>query len=53
MHKIEFGQAYCMDIQKMILNKFISHFYEFSIHFYEIWKFKGISEIFNRKKDFG
>jgi hypothetical protein len=34
-----------------ILNKFISHFYEFSIHLYEIWNFKGIYGIFNRKKE--
>jgi hypothetical protein len=28
-HKIEFGQAYCHDLVKRVLNKFILYFYEF------------------------
>jgi hypothetical protein len=51
--KTGFGQAYCKDILKRILNKFISYFYEFLIHSYENWHCKEISGIFNRKKDFG
>jgi hypothetical protein len=35
MHKNGFGQAYCKDLLKMILRKFISYFYVFYFLFYE------------------
>jgi hypothetical protein len=30
---MKFGQAYCMDLLKMILNKFTLYFYEFYTNF--------------------
>jgi hypothetical protein len=30
MHKIEFGQNYCMHLLKMILNKLTLYFFEFN-----------------------
>jgi hypothetical protein len=35
MHKIEFGQSYCKDLLKRILNKFTLYFSKFYTNFYE------------------
>jgi hypothetical protein len=43
MHKIEFDQAYCKDLPKRILKKFILHFYEFYSILYEFLKFNKFS----------
>jgi hypothetical protein len=40
MHKLEFVQSYCMDLHKMILNKFTLYFYDFYANCYEFWKFE-------------
>jgi hypothetical protein len=42
MHKNGFGQAYCQDLVKIILNKFILYFSEFYTNFYEYSKFGWI-----------
>jgi hypothetical protein len=49
MHNMEFGQAYCKDLLKRILQKNILHFcYMYSI-FYELLKFNEFMEILNQK----
>jgi hypothetical protein len=42
MHKMEFGQAYCQDLVKRILRKFIIYFLSFSLfsmHFRNLHEF--------------
>jgi hypothetical protein len=34
---MEFGQSYCMDLPKIILNKFTMYFYEFYVNCYKFW----------------
>jgi hypothetical protein len=51
MHKNEFGQAYCKDLLKSILNKFISYLSEFYTIYYEFFKLNKFLEIEIRKTD--
>jgi hypothetical protein len=51
MHKMEFGQLYCMDLLKMILNKFILYFSEFNSISYKFWNLKGIFGILKNLKN--
>jgi hypothetical protein len=43
MHKMEFGQAYCKDLLKRILKKFISYFSEFYFVFFKFLNLKWTS----------
>jgi hypothetical protein len=45
MNKIKFGQAYCIDLLKRNLTKFIFYFFELYCIFYVFLKFIWISEI--------
>jgi hypothetical protein len=47
---MEFGQLYCMDLLKMILNKFILYFSEFNSISYKFWNLKGIFGILKNLK---
>jgi hypothetical protein len=49
MHNMEFGQAYCKDLPKRILQKFILHFCDMYSIFYELLKFNEFLEILNQK----
>jgi hypothetical protein len=51
LHKIEFGQAHCKDLVKIILRKFILYFYEISTNLYEFFMFKRISGVFKRSNE--
>jgi hypothetical protein len=48
---MEFGQLYCMDLLKMILNKFTLYFSEFNSIFYKFWNLKGIFGILKNLKN--
>jgi hypothetical protein len=37
---MEFGQSYCMDLPKMIINKLTLYFYEFYVNCYKFWTFE-------------
>jgi hypothetical protein len=47
---MEFGQAYCQDPIKSILQKFTMYFSELYFIFYEFWKLYEFLKIFNRIK---
>jgi hypothetical protein len=44
MHRQGFGEAYCIDLLKIIPTKFILYFYEFPTNFYEFWNSIRISK---------
>jgi hypothetical protein len=46
---MEFGQAYCKDLLKRILRKFILHFCNMYPIFHELLKFNECLEILNQK----
>jgi hypothetical protein len=46
---MEFGQSYCKDLLKRILQRFILHFCDTYFVFYELWKFHEFLEILNWK----
>jgi hypothetical protein len=50
IHTYRFGQVYCKFLLKRILRKFILHFFEFYIIYYEFSKIKRISWKLNRKR---
>jgi hypothetical protein len=45
MHKCRFGQAYCIDLLKRILRKFIVIFFEIYTNFYVLWMLIPLSRI--------
>jgi hypothetical protein len=51
MHKIRFGQAYCIDLLKIILMKFRLHFSELHLIYYQFLKFEQISQNFKSEND--
>jgi hypothetical protein len=53
MLKTGFGQAYCQDLARSILQKFILYFFEFYTISYEFLKFIQISWNLNQKNEFG
>jgi hypothetical protein len=52
MYKMEFGQAYWIDLFKRIIRKLIWYFSEFCTIYYEFLKFKQISRVFNSETNF-
>jgi hypothetical protein len=51
MHNLEFDQAYCKDLLKGILWRFIFHFCDIYSIFHELLKFNEFLEIENEKQN--
>jgi hypothetical protein len=49
---IEFDQAYCKDLLKRVIRKFILHFCDMYSIFYELLTFHEFQEIFKSENDF-